>query len=109
MDISEIATIRTQFQAGQWQQFLEMIEITGLRGWTGQAINFNFPVVAIVGENGSGKSTLLKAAACAYEAKEKKNSFYPSSFFIETHWDRIQNVTFNYSFEIPALGLPNLL
>jgi len=96
MDYSEITTIRNQFQAGQWKQFLEMIEIRGLRGWTGQSVNLNYPVVAVVGENGSGKSTLLKAAACAYENKDKKKSFYPSTFFIETHWDRIQNVTLNY-------------
>jgi len=80
MDYSEITTIRNQFQAGQWKQFLEMIEITGLRGWTGQSVNLNYPVVAVVGENGSGKSTLLKAAACAYENKDKKKSFYPSTF-----------------------------
>jgi len=44
MDYSEITTIRNQFQAGQWKQFLEMIEIRGLRGWTGQSVNL-IPVI----------------------------------------------------------------
>jgi len=56
MDHAEIATIRNQFQAGQWQQFLEMTEITGLRGWTGQSVSFNYPVVAVVGETAPAKA-----------------------------------------------------
>ncbi|AXQ31764.1 ATP-binding protein [Solimonas sp. K1W22B-7] len=92
MDHQEINTIRGQFQAGQWPQFLQMVSINGLRGWTGQSVEFNYPVVAIVGENGSGKSTLLKLAACVYEHEDNDKKFYPSSFFVETHWDRIQNV-----------------
>lgn len=96
MDESEIEQIRNQFRAGQWPQFLEMIQINGLHGWSGQSINFNFPIVAIVGENGTGKSTLLKTAACAYEDFKSRESFYPSSFFVNTMWDRIQNVTMNY-------------
>ena len=50
--IAEVDTIRKQCQGGQWPQFLQMVAINGLRGWTGQAVEFNFPVVAIVGENG---------------------------------------------------------
>ncbi len=96
MDQSEINTIRSQYQAGQWPQFLQMVQITGLRGWTGQSVEFRFPVVAIVGENGSGKSTLMKAAASVYENKDKKKRFFPSAFFVETHWDKIQSVTLEY-------------
>lgn len=61
MNYEEINTITRQFP-DQWPQFIEMVQIDGLRGWTGQTINFQFPVVAIVGENGSGKSTILKTA-----------------------------------------------
>ena len=95
-DYAEINSIRTQFQAGQWAQFLESVSINGLRGWTDQSVNFNFPVVAIVGENGTGKSTLLKTAACAYANMVESKRFYPSSFFVDTHWDRIENVALNY-------------
>jgi predicted ATPase len=73
-----------------------MIAITGLGGWTGQTVNLNFPVVAVVGENGTGKSTLLKCSACAYENRDKTKRFFPSSFFVDTHWDRIQKVSFLY-------------
>lgn len=95
-DYAEINSIRTQFQSGQWAQFLESVSINGLRGWTDQSVNFNFPVVAIVGENGTGKSTLLKTAACAYSNREESKRFYPSAFFVDTHWDRIENVVLSY-------------
>jgi predicted ATPase len=100
MDYSEINKIKAQFQADQWPHFLEMIEIIGLRGWTGQSINFNFPVVGIVGENGTGKSTVLKAAACAYENEVLKKTYYPSTFFMKTHWDPVHDVTLNYRIKI---------
>lgn len=96
MDYAEINTIRNQFQAGQWPQFLESLSIDGLRGWSGQTVNLTFPVVAIVGENGTGKSTVLKCAACAYENADRAKRFFPSTFFVETHWDRISGVTINY-------------
>src|SRR5262249_55950407 len=49
-----------------WPRRLEWIEIKGLRGWTGQRIEFQFPIVAISGENGSGKSSIIQAAASVY-------------------------------------------
>ena len=51
MDVGEITKIRDQFQEGQWPQFLERLEIAGLRGWQGQVVQFKFPVVAIVDSN----------------------------------------------------------
>ena len=96
MDYSEVTTIRDQFQTGQWPQFLQMVSIDGLRGWTGQSVEFNFPVVAVVGENGSGKSTLLKAATCVYNREDKDKKLFPSAFFVDTHWDAIKGVTINY-------------
>jgi predicted ATPase len=94
MDHSEVTRIRDQFQAGHWPLFLERIDIAGLRGWRGQSVLFKFPVVAVVGENGSGKSTVLKVAASAYDPKD--NAYYPSAFFLETHWDKIQGVDLGY-------------
>jgi len=96
MDHSEINAIRNQFQAGQWPQFLQMLKIDGLRGWTGQAVEFRFPVVAIVGENGSGKSTVLKVAACVYDNTDEQKRFFPATFFVETHWDKIQGVKIEF-------------
>lgn len=96
MEEQEINKIRTQYQSGLWPQFIESIDINGLRAFHGETINFNFPVCAIVGENGSGKSTILKAIACAYNKEDKSRHFYPAKFFLDTHWDKIQNVTINY-------------
>lgn len=96
MDYAEISTIRTQYQAGLWPQFLQMVQIDGLRGWSGQSVELNFPVVGVVGENGSGKSTLMKVAASVYDNKDKKKRFYPSAFFVETHWDKIEGVVIDF-------------
>ncbi|QOV22416.1 ATP-dependent nuclease [Anabaenopsis elenkinii] len=98
MDTEDINKIRQQRLAGQWPKFLDSVSIDGLRGWNGQSIHFAFPVTAIVGENGTGKSTFLKASACAYENEvDKKRTYYPSSFFIDTHWDSISGVNLSYT------------
>jgi predicted ATPase len=102
MDHAEIQTIRTQYQAGQWPQLLETVTLSGLRGWTGQTVSFPFPVTAIVGENGTGKSTILKCAACGYENADKSKRFFPSSFFVETHWDTISGITIDYRVKLGA-------
>lgn len=96
MDHAEINKIREQHQAGLWPQFLQMVSIDGLRGWTGQSVEFNFPIVALAGENGSGKSTLLKSAACSYDNDDKKKRFFPSDFFVDTHWDDVSGVEINF-------------
>lgn len=95
MDNAEIGRIRDQFQGGQWPQFLEKVDINGLRGWKGQAVQFKFPVVAIVGENGAGKSTVLKVAAAAYD-KSNETGYYPSDFFLDTHWDILSGISLGY-------------
>jgi len=95
MDVGEITRIRDQFQGGQWPQFLERLEIAGLRGWCGQVVQFKFPVVAIVGENGAGKSTVLKVAAAAYD-KSTDGGYYPSDFFLDTHWDTLTGIELGY-------------
>ncbi|HIE4198790.1 TPA: ATP-binding protein, partial [Burkholderia cenocepacia] len=95
MDVGEITRIRDQFQGGQWPQFLERVDIAGLRGWQGQVVQFKFPVVAIVGENGAGKSTVLKVAAAAYD-KTKDGGYFPSDFFLDTHWDTLAAIDLGY-------------
>jgi predicted ATPase len=95
MNFGEIQRIRDQFQGGLWPQFLDRIDIDGLRGWQGQSVQFKFPVSAIVGENGAGKSTVLKVAASAYE-RTKETGYYPSDFFLDTHWDTLSNIELGY-------------
>ncbi|MHB8495146.1 MAG: ATP-dependent nuclease, partial [Casimicrobiaceae bacterium] len=99
MNEGEITRIRDQFQGGQWPQFLERVDIAGLRGWKGQAVQFKFPVVAIVGENGAGKSTVLKVAAAAYE-KTNEGGYYPSDFFLDTHWDTLEGIELGYQIKL---------
>ncbi len=69
-----------------------------MRGWNGQRVRFNFPIVAVVGENGSGKSTILQAAACAYR-NTGGVSWFPSEFFPETAWDTLRDVRIDYGYK----------
>jgi predicted ATPase len=75
-----------------WPKRLEWIEITGIRGWTGQRIDLDFPIVSIVGENGVGKSTVLQAMASLY-----KGEFFASQFFPDTPWDEVRGATIRAS------------
>jgi len=94
---TEINRIRDQFQSGLWPQFVEHIELTNLRSWNNQGINFRFPVTAIIGENGTGKSTLLKSLACAYEhPSDPKRTYYPSKFFIDTQWEQLTDCKISF-------------
>ena len=97
MDSSEIHKLREQLSASLWPKFINSVEIDGLRGWSGQTVQFRFPVVAVVGENGTGKTTLLKAVACCYEGETKSQTYFPSDFFQDTPWDSVEGVTIRYS------------
>lgn len=92
----EVRLLKTQWpNANQWPQRLEWIEITGIRGWTSQRVDFNFPIVALVGENGSGKSTVLQAAASVYK---NDDSWFASDFFPDTPFETIQGATIRYTY-----------
>ncbi|WP_437083035.1 ATP-dependent nuclease [Streptomyces sp. enrichment culture] len=95
-----------------WPQFLDSVTISGLRGWTGETVEFRFPVTAIAGENGAGKSTVLKAAAAAYRAPSKfsdMRTFYPDDFFPNTPWERVEKVNLLYQFHLGvSIGTLNL-
>ena len=82
-----------------WAKRLDWIEIEGIRGWEGQRIPFNFPIVAIVGENGSGKSTILQCAAAVYQpnASAKEKGWFASDFLPKTIWEDVRNGEIGYS------------
>jgi len=91
----EVRKLITKWETERgWPKRLEWIEIHNIRGWDGQRIDFNFPLMAIVGENGAGKSTILQAIAASYQ---QENSYFASDFFPDTPWDRIQNVVIRFS------------
>jgi ABC-type dipeptide/oligopeptide/nickel transport system ATPase component len=82
-----------------WPKRLESIQLSGLRGWTGQRFDLKYPIVAIVGENGVGKSTLLQAAASVYRSPEgRKAEYLPSNFFPDTAWEKIHDATIEYTY-----------
>src|SRR5664279_2513265 len=82
-----------------WPKRLEWLEITGLRGWSGQRFNFGFPIVAVVGENGVGKSTVLQCAASIYRQPPERKAAgrYASEFFPDTAWEQIKDAMIRYS------------
>ena len=79
-----------------WPKRLEWISIKGIRGWAGEQIDFNFPLVSIVGENGAGKSTILQAAASVYRSPADTDRF-ASDFFPDTAWENHAGVELRYS------------
>ena len=87
-----------------WPKRLNWIEISRLRGWSGQRIDFPFPIVAIAGENGSGKSTIIQAAASVYQrtisqgSVKQKGTKYASDFFPATYWDHISDCTIRFGY-----------
>lgn len=96
---SEVRRLQKKWSGKQgWPKRLNWLEINKMRGWSGQRITFDFPIVAVIGENGSGKSTVLQAAACAYQDQGGGRTFYPTEFFPDTAWDDFQGVTINYGY-----------
>ncbi|MFL5353746.1 ATP-dependent nuclease [Archangium sp.] len=88
--------LEKKWTTGGWPKRLEWLEIDGIRGWSGQRLDFNFPFVAIVGENGAGKSTVLQALASVYKSNDPY-SYFASDFFPDTAWDKIRNAAIKYS------------
>lgn len=91
MDVNKIREIQRQFSQNCWQHFLHSVSITGLRGWNGESVKFQFPVSVIVGENGCGKSTVLKSCASVYRNSDPDVKYFPSKFFVRTKWDLVGN------------------
>ena len=93
----EMRLLQNKWLAGQgWPKRLEALEISGIRGWAGQRITFDFPIVALVGENGAGKSTILQAAASIYKGeslRENKRLKFASAYFPDTPWERVEKAS----------------
>lgn len=62
----------------EFGKYLLTARIERIRGFSGEDINFDFPVTALIGPNGSGKSAVLGAAGCAYKPI-KPSLFFPKS------------------------------
>jgi predicted ATPase len=77
-----------------WPKRLESLEIIGIRGWTGQRVEFNYPIVALVGENGAGKSTVLQAAASIYRSDIQTK--FASYYFPDTPWETVQKASIKW-------------
>lgn len=88
---------RWQTQTG-WPRRLSWLELHGLRGWSGDRIQFDFPLTAVVGQNGSGKSTILQAAACVYQGDARRTTKFPQEFFPDTAWDSIGDVDIKFGY-----------
>jgi predicted ATPase len=93
----EMRRLANAWDQNPWPQHLEWLEISGLRGWSGQRADFLFPLVAIVGENGTGKSTIIQAAASSYRIPGGIRSFFASEFFPDTPWETVTNVVIRAS------------
>ncbi len=94
----EVTRLARRWQSGDgWPKRLEWIEISGIRGWTGQRFELKFPIMAVVGENGVGKSTILQCAASVYEAERggERNKF-ATDFFLDTPWEQIKGAQISY-------------
>jgi predicted ATPase len=94
MQSREIAKLKKAFERGDFPQHLDWIEIQNIRGWTGERIEFRFPIVCISGENGVGKSTILQSIAASFQPKtDSRTNFYASAFFPDTAWEKITGAT----------------
>jgi predicted ATPase len=94
----EMRRLQTQWGTrSNWPKQLEWIQVDGLRGWTGQTLSLDFPIMAIIGENGAGKSTLLQCAMSVYSTGDKAKERYASDHFLDTPWEHIEGATISYS------------
>jgi predicted ATPase len=93
----EVRLLESKWKSGQgWPKRLEWLEIDNIRGWAGERIDFQFPIVALVGENGVGKSTILQAVAASYRS-DSKDQYFASDFFPDTPWEQVESAAIRAS------------
>lgn len=90
-----IRQLENKWATTPYPKYLNSLELKNIRGWSGQKIEFKFPIVAIVGENGMGKSTIIQAAAAIYKASSGGHGFFASTFFPDTAWEEFSGVEIN--------------
>jgi energy-coupling factor transporter ATP-binding protein EcfA2 len=84
---SQIQDLLEYVQARKYKEYLLSIRLAQLRGFSGELVQFDFPVTALVGPNGGGKTTILGAAACAYSSVKPQQFFAKSGKIDETMKD----------------------
>lgn len=62
-----------------YRQFVKKVILRRVRGFVEEAIEFKYPVTALIGTNGGGKSTILGAVALAYKTV-RPAQFFPKAF-----------------------------
>lgn len=65
-------------KASNFGSYLRRMKIIKIRAFEGEAVDFEFPVTALIAANGGGKSSILGAAALAYK-KTRPAIFFPKS------------------------------
>jgi energy-coupling factor transporter ATP-binding protein EcfA2 len=72
---STIRDLASKVKGADYGAYLRRIRLARARAFSGETVDFEFPVTALIGTNGGGKSTILGAAAIAYK------SIRPAIFF----------------------------
>jgi hypothetical protein len=75
---NQVRDLIQKVRAHQYGNYLRRIRLAKVRAFQDEAVEFDFPVTALIGTNGGGKSTVLGAAAIAYKAI-RPSLFFPKS------------------------------
>jgi predicted ATPase len=91
---SLIANLLERVEKNNYSKYLRSLHITSARHLKNSAINFDFPVTALIGPNGGGKSTVLALAACAH-----KGAIPRTFFFVSIEGDNVSTVaTYEFTY-----------
>lgn len=75
---STVRDLLNKVKEQKFGTYLLRIRLTKVRAFTNEAVDFDFPVTALIGTNGGGKSTILGAAAIAHKSI-RPGLFFPKS------------------------------
>ncbi|HHB75114.1 MAG TPA: hypothetical protein ENK84_01015 [Desulfobulbus sp.] len=75
---SQMVALSDKVNRKNYGRYLMRVRLGKIRSFSGDIIDFDFPVTALIGPNGGGKSTILGAAGCAYK-QIKPSLFFPKS------------------------------